>query len=280
MDSKFRLGRWLTAGIGALILAYVLIVAALYVGQRHLLFATQDGGALAATRCQAIEGSQKIDLQTPDGETLATWYVAPKPGKPVFLFLHGKGGGLQKKKWRWQRIRRQGHGILAISYRGYPCSSGAPSEAGLITDARTAYNWLLRKHKPEQIIVHGLSLGTGVGVALATQVKVLALILEAPYTAVVDVAAERYPFAPVHWLMTDTFLSRERIAHVKAPVLIAHGTRDTVIPFYHGERLFALANEPKTFVRMPGSDHSTLVRDGLYKHIWKFLGSMKRTAGQ
>lgn len=250
---------------------YLALLTAIYLSQRTMLFTTYDGGTLAAANYIAIRDSQSVQLKTPDGETLAAWYLAPKPGRPVFLFLHGKGGGLERKKWRWQRIRKTGAGVLAFSYRGYPGSTGSPSESGLIRDAETAFSWLRERHASDKIIIHGLSLGTGVGVALATMVDARALILEAPYSAAVDVAAERYPWLPVHWLMWDTFLSRERIAHVQMPVLIAHGTKDTVIPFDHAKRLFARAVEPKHFIVMPGSDHSTLVRDGLYPHIWRFL---------
>lgn len=250
---------------------YAAIVMAMYIGQRDLLYNTDDRGALARANWMAIADSERITLTTSDGERLAAWYVAPQADKPVFLFFHGKGGGLARKRWRWQRIRRAGAGILALSYRGYPGSTGSPSEVGLIRDAEAAYAWLRQRHPADQIVLHGLSLGTGVAVALATKVDARSLILEAPYTAVVDVAAERYPFVPVHWLMWDQFLSREQIGQVGMPVLIAHGTRDTVIPFAHGERLFSRASEPKQFVQMPGSDHSTLVRDGLYPHIWRFL---------
>lgn len=257
------------------LVVYSALLTVMYFSQRILLFTTYDGGTLAAANYVAIENSQAVELKTPDGESLAAWYVAPSSGNPVFLFLHGKGGGLERKKWRWQRIRQAGAGVLAFSYRGYPGSTGSPSEAGLIRDAETAYMWLRERHSPNQIVIHGLSLGTGVGVALGTKVDARALILEAPYAAAVDLAAERYPWLPVHSLMWDTFLSRERIANVGMPVLIAHGTRDTVIPFMHGKRLFARAVEPKKLVLMPGSDHSSLVRDGLYSHIWRFLGLRK-----
>ena len=121
-------------------------------------------------------------------------------------------------------------------------------------------------------MLHGLSLGTGVATTLATKVNARALILEAPYTAIVDVAAERYWFFPVHQLMWDRYITRERIANIKMPLLIVHGTRDTVIPFAHAKRLYERAKRPKKLIPMPGSDHNTLVRDGLYPHIWRYLG--------
>lgn len=255
------------------VIVYAGITAAMYAKQRDLLFNTQDTGGLSKAGALAIEGGVRVVIPTPDGERLAGWYLAPKSGQPTFLFFHGKGGGLEKKKWRWKRLREHGDGVLAISYRGYPGSTGSASEAGLMTDARAAYDWLIaRGHKADDIVLHGLSLGTGVATELATQVPARALILEAPYTAVVDVAAERYPWLPVGWLMRDPFLTRDKIAKVKIPVLIAHGTGDTVIPYQHAERLYALARQPKVLARFEGSDHSTLVRDGLYeKHVWPFL---------
>lgn len=255
---------------------YSLLVAGLFFAERQLLYTTDDGGALASLNGMAIADSQRITLDTSDGEKIAAWYVAPREENPVFLFLPGKSGRIDVKKWRWKRIRDKGFGILAVSYRGYPGSTGEPSEAGLIQDGHAAYNWLAQRFPASRIIIHGLSLGSGVAVALATDVDAKALILEAPFTSAVDVAAERYPFVPVHLLMRDTFHSRERIANVKMPVLIAHGTQDTVIPFQHGQRLYARAKEPKTFIAMNNSDHSTLTRDGLYKHIWAYLDGLSK----
>ncbi len=267
--------RWVKLAVISSILAYMGITGLVFAGQRYLLFSPSDGRELAAANWQAIENTDRFFIHTSDGEKLSAWYVAPQSGQPVFLFFHGKGGKIHIKKWRWRRIIKQGAGILTLSYRGYPGSTGTPSELGLHEDAKAAYAWLRTKHPPEQIVIHGLSLGTGVAVALAENVKARALILEAPFSAAVDIAGERYPFLPVTWLMSDPFLSRERIGNVAMPVLIAHGTKDTVIPYHHAKRLFQRAKEPKKLVTMPGSDHNTLVRDGLYPHIWRFLNAQQ-----
>ena len=266
--------RYLVRIVALCALAYVAILGTLVVAQRQLLYSTSDNGALAAANWVAIKGGTRLSLATADHEKLAAWYLPPKAGRPVFLFFHGKGGGLAKTKWRWQRVRKAGFGIFTFSYRGYPGSTGSPSEAGLNLDAQTAYAWLRHRHSASDIILHGLSLGTGVATTLATKVDARAIILEAPYTAIVDIAAERYPIFPVRQFFWDRFLSRERIAKINMPVLIVHGTRDTVIPFAHAKRLFIRAVEPKHFIAMQGSDHSTLVRDGLYKHVWKFLDGL------
>jgi fermentation-respiration switch protein FrsA (DUF1100 family) len=265
------LKRLLIASAALLVVAYLLAAAAMFFLQRSLLFDTTDTGNLSAPGALAIPGSTRVVIRTSDGEELAGWYLAPKAGQPVFLFMHGKRGELERRTERWRQIGEHGAGALAFSYRGFPGSTGTPTEAGLNLDAEAAYAWLREKHASEEIVLHGFSLGTGVAIRLATSVRARALILEAPFTAIVDVAALRYPWLPVHLLMLDQFRSYEQIARVKMPVLIVHGDQDTTVPYEHAERLYARANEPKVFVGMPGSDHNSLVRDGLYGHIWQFL---------
>ncbi len=257
-----------------LVIGYIAVLAFVTIFQREFLYHTESGSVLRTPGTLAIAGSQRVSIPTPDGENIAAWYRPPAdPGAVVFLFFHGKGGGLERKRWRWKRIIDRGAGILAISYRGFPGSSGFASEQGLHLDARSAFNWLNEKRRipNNRIVLHGLSLGTGVAAKLATEVDAAALVLEAPYTAIVDVAAERFPFWPVSLLLRDQFRTRDVIGGVRMPVMIAHGTGDTVIPFAHARRLYSLAPSPKKFIIMRGSDHSTLVRDGLYQHIWRFL---------
>jgi len=115
-------------------------------------------------------------------------------------------------------------------------------------------------------------------VRLAAERPARALILEAPFTSINDVASEHAPmFASSSSMITDSFASRDWIGRVTMPVLIIHGDRDSVVPFDEGEHLYELANGPKQFVRMPGGDHATLVRDGEYDHIWPFLAEHPRT---
>lgn len=218
-----------------------------------------------------MEGVEAVRIETEDGERLVAWYRAPEDGEPIFLFFDGNGGRPHIWSGRWRRIGDMGAGFLAVYYRGYSGSTGRPSERGLHLDARAGYDWLTAHgYAPQDIVIHGFSLGSGVAVRLASERPARALVLEAPFTSVDDVAAG-YVTPVLASLVQDRFRSREWIGEVHAPVLIAHGDADTVIPFAQGERLFELANEPKMFVRMRGSDHATLVRDGLYPHIAAFL---------
>ena len=215
--------------------------------------------------------TQVVRIATADGESLVAWYRAPQAGQPIFLFFDGNGGRPQIGGGRWRRIAESGAGFLAVYYRGYAGSTGRPSERGLHLDARAGYDWLIaNNYAPRDIVIHGFSLGSGVAVRLAAERPARALILEAPFTGVDDVAAAHYTSAS-RLFISDTYRTRDWIAEVRMPALVVHGDADTVIPFAQGERLFALANEPKEFVRMSGSDHATLVRDGIYPHITQFL---------
>lgn len=234
--------------------AYLIILLYMYLQQRSLqYFPSRDGPPPQAL---GLSGVSEEEVQTPDGETIVLWHAEAKPGMPTILFFHGNGGELSGRHERMAFYQSQGFGALFVSYRGYGASTGSISERGFITDALAAHEFLLtRGVAPEQIALVGESLGTGVAVQLAAQRPVGALALEAPFTAAVDVAAEVYPWLPVRWLMKDQFISRDVIGRVKVPLLILHGDADRVIPVEHGKRLFAMANEPKELVILPGEGH-------------------------
>lgn len=262
--------KWPLAAAAVLAGGYLLICGLLFFGQREMLFHPVPAG----TSAPAADGPpiQVTQITTSDGERLVAWYLPPQEGQPTILFFNGNVASLAGQEGRWQRIAEAGVGFLAIGYRGYDGSTGHPTEAGLALDARAAYDWLRQRTEATDIVIHGFSLGSGVAVRLASEVPARALVLEAPYTSTVDVAARAYPWVPVRWLMRDRFHSDQRIGQVRMPILILHGDADSVIPYDLGQRLYQLAPAPKTFVQMHGSNHNTLTRDGGYDAIWSFLG--------
>lgn len=239
-------------GVGAVV--YAALVTLLYVGQRELLFLPDPTFHGAATL--DLPGFRDVVIDTADGERLVALYRPADPGRASVLYFHGNGGSMPKLAPRLRALAAEGFGVLAPAYRGYSGSTGAPTEEGLAEDARAAFDWLAREASGATVVVYGESLGSGVSVRLATERAFAALVLDAPYTAVTDVAAERFPWVPVRWLMKDRFASDTRIAGISRPVLIIHGDADGTVPFRFGERLFGLAREPKRFIRIPGGSHT------------------------
>jgi hypothetical protein len=202
--------------------------------------------------------AREVVLDTADGEKVIVWNVPPKAGRPLILYFHGNGGALRQRAERFRALTADGTGLVAVSYRGYGGSTGSPSEQGLIADAEAAYRFALTQAPAKHIVAFGESLGTGVAVAIAARHEVGRVILESPFTSAADVGAAVYWYLPVRLLMKDTFYSDRRIGKVTAPLLILHGARDNVGPIALGERLFALANEPKRFVRFEQGGHVNL----------------------
>jgi fermentation-respiration switch protein FrsA (DUF1100 family) len=255
--------------IGVLV-AFGGFVALMYVAQRSLMyFPDRQRTAPAAA---GLPRAEEVVLDTADGEKVIAWHIPPKGERPVVLYFQGNGGGLNLRADRFRALTADGTGLIALNYRGYGGSTGSPTEAGLIADAEAVYAFAASRYPPERIVPWGESLGSGVAVALAASHKVARLMLEAPFTSAADVGARVYWFLPVSLLMKDQFRSDLRIPKVSVPVLIVHGTGDTVVPFALGQRLFALANEPKRFVRVEGGGHSDLDRFGALDAVRAFLG--------
>ncbi|MGE0828408.1 MAG: alpha/beta hydrolase [Hyphomonadaceae bacterium] len=256
----------MAAAAGLILLIGGASVAGIFFKQRSMMY-------FPSTELVAAPADiEDIRLHTRDGETLVAWRRAAQEGQPTFLFFDGNSGRPNAESARWEAITARGGGFLAVYYRGYSGSTGHPTEAGLHEDARAGYDWLIAHGvRPTDIVIYGVSLGSGVAVKLAAERPARALILEAPFSAAVDVAQEEFPYLPASLLMLDQFRSRDIIGNVRMPVFIAHGDADETIPFEQGQRLFALAHEPKQFVRFPGVGHNGLVRAGVYDAVWAFL---------
>jgi uncharacterized protein len=252
--------------------AYACGLAVLFFVQRSFLFPVPTVVRTSPQEAGFPEAEEHV-LTTADGEKVIVWYVPAQPGHPVILYFHGNGDFLAGFFGRFRALIADGTGIVALSYRGYAGSSGQPGERGLLLDAAAAYAFTAARYGADKIVVWGFSLGTGVAVALATEHRIGKLILEAPYTSTADVAASVFWFAPVRLLMRDQFRSDQRIAQVKAPLLMMQGANDATIPIVLGERLFTLAHEPKQFVRFPEGGHNDLDNYGAVETARQFIGA-------
>ena len=249
-------------------------LVAVFLAQRALLFPIPQTVRTSPEAAGFPEAEEHI-LTTADGEKIIIWHVPAKPGHPVVLYFHGNGDFLAGFFGRFRDLIADGTGIVALSYRGYAGSSGQPSEQGLLRDCAAAYAFTTGRYSADRIVAWGFSLGSGVAVALAAEQPVGKLILEAAFTSIADVAASVFPIFPIRLVMRDPFHSDERIARVNAPLLIMHGARDFTIPIAFGERLFALAHEPKQFVRFADGGHNDLDAYGATATARQFINAAR-----
>lgn len=249
---------------------YLLAIAALYTFQRQLIFYPSRNAPSPAEA--GFADATDYVLTTRDRTKIRLWFAPAAPGAATVLYFQGKGGEIADRPKRWAAYRAARLGVAFLSYRGYGGSDGAPNEMGLHQDADAALAWLLAKGIPaESIVVIGESLGTGVAIRVAADHFVGALILEAPFTSLTDVAARRFPWAPVRFLIRDPFPSLDRIRTVTEPTLILHGTADTRIPTDMGKALYAAAAGPKELMLFPGIGHVDLFGPTIWAEEIRFI---------
>jgi uncharacterized protein len=203
-------------------------------------------------------GAADAWIVTSDGVRIHGWYVNTGGSQLVTLFFHGNAGNITDRASHILEISKAGSSILMLDYRGYGKSGGRPTEKGLYSDARAAYEFVLKAgYRPEQVVIQGESLGTAVAVDLASQRPCAAVVLEAPFTSAKDVAGSVLPV--IGPLLIWSFDSRSKVGRIRAPMLFIQGDHDEVIPLRLGQALFAVAPEPKSFWVVPGAGHNDIV---------------------
>lgn len=252
-----------------------LLTVVLYFGQRQLLY-FPDARAPSAGILQAA-GFAPAKARTEDGLELTYWIVKPaKPDNFTVVLFHGNAGNAGDRWFLAEPFVAAGYGFVLASYRGYSGNPGMPEEQGLYADGRAVLEQLAQNGiAPETLVLWGESLGSGVATKLASERKVAAVVLQAPFTSVADRAAEMFFYLVTRPFVRDRFENLARIGQIGAPLLIVHGEADRIVPVSHGRRLFEAAAEPKRAVFLPApAEHNNLFNHGLTERILEFLAAL------
>ena len=252
------------------VVVYGLLLLGMTVFQRKLMYHPTAGDIDPAF--YGLSHFEDLQIESEDGTKLQLWHHEAKNNLPTIIYFHGNAGHLGDRAHLFGALAEQGLGVVAVSYRGYGKSEGAPNEKGIYADARAAIKWTKsRGIGLSNIAFFGESLGTGVAVKMATEFQPKHLFLQAPYTSVVNRAAEIYWFVPVRLLIRDHFDSLSRMHAVKTPLMIFHGRMDPDIPIAHAQVLFDRANEPKQAIYFDTVGHTEFDPHTLAQHVMKAL---------
>lgn len=246
-------------GLGlAAMLLYGLAMTGLALAQRRFLYpgAYRGSSPLAAP---SPSGLAPIAVVTADGERLHALWHPPRPGCAVVVTFHGNGSYPEPHAARFAAgpWRTAGWGVMALAYRGYPGSTGHPSEEGLIRDGIAAVAAAAERAPGAPILLHGHSLGAAVAVAVAERMSVIGLYLEAPFDSMLHTVRLHVPLAP-SWLLRDTYRSDLRIRAGTAPVLIVQGRDDSVVPAKLALALKRAAG-PRARIEVVAGDHGSIL---------------------
>ena len=217
-----------------------------------------------------------MKINTQDGIKLMSWYHNKNVNNyKTILFLHGNAGSLENRIHKINHFKDMNVNFLLVAWRGFSGNKGTPTEKGLYEDAESAVRWLKSKGVRENnIIVYGESLGTGVATEIAQNKNFAGIILESPFTSMIDAAKDKYPYLPVRLLLKDRYESNKKIKNINSPILIMHGKVDNIVPFYMGKKMYELANEPKYSYFSEYDDHMMEYNEKLLKVLKDFIGSL------
>ena len=223
---------------------YFLVLVFLYFYQRNLLYHPNENNYSGDKISVDIK---KVKISTSDNIELLGWYHEKnlKDYKTV-IYFHGNAGSLENRIHKLNHFQDININFLIIAWRGFSGNDGKPSEQGLYIDGKSAIDWLKKKGLDEKdLILYGESLGTGIATHLAQNKSFAGVILETPFTSMIDTARIYYPYIPVNLLLKDKFENYKKIKNINSPILVMHGEADQIVPFSMGKKIYEIANKPK-----------------------------------
>ena len=252
---------------------YFLVLVFLYFYQRNLLYHPNENNYSEDKISVDIEN---VRIKTSDNIELLGWYHEKNlKDFKTLIFFHGNAGSLENRIHKLNHFRDMNINFLIIAWRGFSGNNGNPSEQGLYEDGKSAIDWLIKKGVSEKnLILYGESLGTGVATHLAQNKNFAGVILETPFTSMIDAAKKFYPYIPVKLLLKDKFENYKKIKNINSPILIMHGEADQLVPFSMGEKIYEIANEPKYSYFTKYDNHMMEYDENLVLALKSFIKSL------
>ena len=258
--------KYLYLALTSIILAYIIIVLFTYLYQRKLLYHPSENNY---TGDEIQFDYKEVFIEVDKDVKLKSWFLEKdlKKNKTI-LYFHGNAGDLTNRVHKLNELNKLDVNILIISWRGFSGNPGKPTEKNLYNDARKSVEWLNKIGViNKNIILYGESLGTGVATELGQNNSFSGIVLESPFTSIADAAKIYYPYLPVNLLLQDRYDTIKKIKNIKIPVLIMHGKKDNIVPFFMGEKLYQMANEPKYKYFSEEDDHMMEFNDDLLNAV-------------
>jgi len=260
----------------SLVIFYILLTVIVFLFQRNLLYHPSIDNHLKDDLVIEPTEINKVKITTNDNIDLLGWFYNRDVKKfKTILFFHGNAGSLKNRTYKLNHFKDLDVNFLIIAWRGFSGNKGKPNETGLYEDAKSAIKWLNNKGiKDKDIIIYGESLGTAVAVEIAQNKNYAGIVLESPFTSMINMGKKYYPFFPVSFLLKDKFESDIKINNISIPILIIHGKVDKIVPYQMGKKMYQLANQPKFFYSQEYGDHMVEYDEKLLLALKQFIKSL------
>ena len=256
-----------------LLLVYFLVLVYLYFFQRTLIYHPNENNY---SNDKLTVSVNEVEIQTKDGITLLGWYHEKNLREfKTLLYFHGNAGSLDNRIYKLNYFKNMDVNFLIIAWRGFSGNKGKPSEKGLYEDGKSTIKFLKNLGVTEKdIIIYGESLGTGIATEIAQNRKFGGLILETPFTSMIEAAKNFYPYIPVGLLLKDKYKNDKKIKNINIPIFVMHGEADQIVPFWMGKKIYEIANQPKYSYFTKYDDHMMEFDENLVLALNAFIKSL------
>jgi len=255
------------------LITYLIVLTYIYLYQRNLLYHPLDNGY---QEDKINFDYKEIFIQNKEGIKLKAWlHEKDLINKKTIIFFHGNAGNLRNRNYKLNELSKFDINFLIVAYRGFSGNQGKPSEQGLYEDARSTLDWLkIKGVKEKNLILYGESLGTAIAIEIAQNKDLAGIILESPFTSMVELAQKYYPVLPVKFLLKDKYETIKKLPNINSPILVLHGKLDSIVPFSMSEKLFEKAKKPKFKYFIDNDDHMMRYDQKLLHEIKKFISDI------
>jgi pimeloyl-ACP methyl ester carboxylesterase len=265
VEMKALLSLMLALG-GAFALLWVVMVGFLWWQQDRLIFA---GWGFRLVSASGIDPSdERLTWTTPDGVTLVG--ALRRSRQPSRGLLLAFSGNAEDADWRLRHLGAWLHDvdIATFFYRGFGPSGGRPDQTSIVADAVFVHDQLTARLKPARVVAAGFSLGSGVVAQLAEARQLDGAILVTPFDSIAAVAAQRYPWAPVRWLLRHPFHSDRVLRSLDLPVAVIGAARDHVVPPARTQALIEVLRRPILVRWVEEANHVSLYDQSAYREAF------------
>ena len=258
--------------IGILVI-YTSLLLLLFIFQRNLMY-HPDENNYSGDKLEV--DIKKVKINTSDGLDLLGWFHKKDLKRfKTIIYFHGNAGKLENRIHKLNHFKDMDVNFLIIAWRGFSGNDGKPSEESLYIDGNSAIKWLKNLGLSEKdIIIYGESLGTGVATEIAKNNNFAGLVLETPFTSMIEAAKNFYPYIPVRILLKDKYENDKKIMNINIPVFVMHGEADQIVPFWMGKKIYEMANQPKYSYFTEYDDHMMEFDEKLVFELRTFFKSL------
>ena len=258
--------------IGILVI-YTSLLLLLFIFQRNLMY-HPDENNYSGDKLEV--DIKKVKINTSDGLDLLGWFHKKDLKRfKTIIYFHGNAGKLENRIHKLNHFKDMDVNFLIIAWRGFSGNDGKPSEENLYIDGNSSIKWLKNLGLSEKdIIIYGESLGTGVATEIAKNNNFAGLVLETPFTSMIEAAKNFYPYIPVRILLRDKYENDKKIKNINIPVFVMHGEADQIVPFWMGKKIYEMANQPKYSYFTEYDDHMMEFDEKLIFELRTFFKSL------